>query len=391
MKIEPAPAFLDQIPIFDEFRDVANLSHYRPLPDGWVLAVADVVSSGEAIANGRYKMVNMAGAAVITAVLNTLGRTTFPFVFGGDGAVIAAPGERSQDVSDALAAVARWIAEDLGLEMRVALIPVSDIRAAGRDVLVARLGSGAELTFAMLAGGGAAWAEAQMKQGRFAVPVAPAGTRPDLSGLSCRWNPIAAHNGHILSIIAVQAGRGTQDAFGALVSDIVAIAARSANSSNPIPEQGPQPSLSIGGVGAEARAQMARGHRLRARLRIIFEILVTVISYRTNLTIGGFNARDYGQQLAKNTDFRKYDDGLKMTLDVDDEGLRQIEARLAEAAAKGTCYYGLHRQASALVTCIVPSHLGADHMHFIDGAGGGYAQAASRMKTEMAGRRAMDT
>ena len=67
----PSPReFLSDLPVFAEFEDVADLSRYRALPDGWVLALADVVSSGQAIADGKYKMVNMAGASVITAVLN---------------------------------------------------------------------------------------------------------------------------------------------------------------------------------------------------------------------------------------------------------------------------------------------------------------------------------
>lgn len=390
MKTDSAPAFLDEIPIFAEFEDVANPAHYRPLPDGWLLAMADVVSSGAAILKGQYKMVNMAGAAVITAVLNALGRTDYPFVFGGDGAVIAVPGDRAVEVRAALAAVARWIADDLGLEMRVALVPLDDIRAAGRDVQVARFRSSPDLTFAMLTGGGAAWAEAQMKQGRYAVAIAPAGSRPDLSGLSCRWNPIEARHGQIVSIIAVPCESSSAAAFGALVSQVVSIASGFGNASSPVPEAGPKPSLHLGGVDAEVRARATPGQRFRARMKVIFEILMTVLSHRANLTIGGFNARDYGRQLARNTDFRKFDDGLKMTIDIDDAGFRQIEARLAAAAAQGVCSYGLHQQSSALVTCIVPSHLSADHMHFIDGAGGGYAQAASQMKAKTAALAAAD-
>ncbi|MGL4281402.1 MAG: DUF3095 family protein, partial [Albidovulum sp.] len=179
---DATPDFLAEIPVFDAFEDVVNLDHYRPLPGDWMLAVADVVSSGVAIQNGRYKMVNMAGASVITAVLNALGRHDYPFVFGGDGAVIALPGSGAAAVRAALAGVARWIAEELSLEMRVALVPVADVRKAGRDVFVARLQSSPDLTFAMLAGGGAAWAEARVKAGGYAIPPAPPGTRADLTG-----------------------------------------------------------------------------------------------------------------------------------------------------------------------------------------------------------------
>ena len=35
---------------------------YSPLPDDWTVGVADIVESTKAIANQRYKAVNMAGA-----------------------------------------------------------------------------------------------------------------------------------------------------------------------------------------------------------------------------------------------------------------------------------------------------------------------------------------
>ncbi len=382
----PLP-FLTDLPIFAEFADVADITRYRPLPDGWALAVADVVSSGAAIAAGKYKTVNMAGASVITAVLNALGRNDYPFVFGGDGAAIAVPPEGMDAARAALADVGRWIEADLGLSMRTSLVPLADIRAAGLDVRVARFAASGDMSFAMFAGGGSAWAEAQMKQGRFAVDMAPPGSKPDLTGLSCRWNPVQAQNGQIVSVIAVAAGR--PDAFRTLVADVVGIANSAGAKGSPLPLEGPTPLLDFAGVEAEVRAQTAVDAswtaRLKARLGVIFAIIMAVLLHRTNLTIGGFNARDYGRVLARNTDFRKYDDGLKMTIDVDDAGFARIEARLEQAAAQGVCHYGLHRQTSALVTCIVPSLNSRDHMHFIDGAAGGYAQAAVQMKAKISG------
>jgi hypothetical protein len=35
------------------------------------------------------------------------------------------------------------------------------------------------------------------------------------------------------------------------------------------------------------------------------------------------------------------------------------------------------------MTCVVPSPLAGDHMHFIDGAAGGYAMAAAMLKKMM--------
>lgn len=386
---DAAPDFLTEIPVFDAFEDVVNLAHYRPLPGDWQLAVADVVSSGVAIQNGRYKMVNMAGASVITAVLNALGRHDFPFVFGGEGAIIAVPGQGVDAVREALAAVARWITEDLSLEMRVALVPVADVRKAGKDVYVARLQSSPDLTFAMLAGGGAAWAEARVKAGDYAIPPAPPGTRADLTGLSCRWNPIEARNGQIVSIIAIQRDPATAADFARLVADVVAVAGSRGNGGAPIDAERLKPALSPEGLQAEAQAlaPVALQGAVRAKLR--FQYVMTLLSKATGLTLGGFNARRYLQELARNTDFRKFDDGLKMTIDIDDAGFRKIEALLQEASARGICDFGLHRQVSALLTCIVPSHRRRDHMHLVDGAGGGYAIAAQNMKAKIAARTAV--
>ncbi len=44
-----------------------------------------------------------------------------------------------------------------------------------------------------------------MKRGEFAVPPAPAGTQPDLSGLSCRFEEMPSARGLILSVLVVPA------------------------------------------------------------------------------------------------------------------------------------------------------------------------------------------
>src|SRR5262245_50754702 len=132
--------FYDTIPVFDRFTELTNPTFYHRLPDDWLIGVADVVQSTNAIRANRYKAVNMAGAAVIAAMTNALPGQDFPFVFGGDGASFAVPPHAQNLAREALAATATWVKEQLELTLRVALIPVSSVRAHGRDVLVARFG-----------------------------------------------------------------------------------------------------------------------------------------------------------------------------------------------------------------------------------------------------------
>ncbi len=69
-----------------------------------------------------------------------------------------------------------------------------------------------------------------------------------------------------------------------------------------------------------------------------------------------------------------------MTVDCSDAVISKLSEKLEEAGKEGLIQYGLHVQGEALMTCVAPSILSSDHMHFIDGAGGGYALAAQQLK-----------
>jgi hypothetical protein len=372
--------FFVDVPTFDRFDGVTNPDNYRALPGDWFLAVADIVGSTAAIKAGRYKAVNMAGASVISAIRNALDRRDVPFVFGGDGALVAVPAEVEAITRDALAAVQVWVKEDLDLSLRAALVPISAVREAGQDVKVAKFQVAPEVTYAMFAGGGASWAEAQMKAGRFAVAPAVPGSRPDLAGLSCRWNPIRSRHGTIASIIAVPLPEAPADAFAKLVNQILRLAGEQERGGHPVPADGLPFQWPPTGLEYEVRATAPPHRRFLRRLRILFEATVSIILERTGATVMGLNVQNYKADSATNSDFRKFDDGLKMTVDLDAGRLSRIEALLKSAAGAGICRYGLHRQEEALMTCIVTTPFMRDHMHFIDGAAGGYAMAAANLK-----------
>lgn len=371
--------FFETLPTFEKFSGVANAQNYQPLPPDWALATADIVSSTHAIERGEYKAVNMAGASVISAVLNALGHRKIPFVFGGDGALLAVPESALAKTREALALTQVWVKEDLGLDLRAAIVPMKDIRAHGHDVRVARFQVSPNVTYAMFAGGGASWAEAQMKAGKYAVPAATPQSRPDLTGLSCRWDPIDAKNGEIVSIIVTPSAADRSAEFSQLVDDIVGIIGEQNQAGLPVPRKFSWPPK---GLKYEALASR-RGSLLARKLYILAECLAGWLVFRTNMKVGRFDAAVYKNDVAQNTDFRKFDDGLKLTVDVAPALIARLEERLVRASKAGLCRYGLHRQNSALMTCFVPNPLARDHFHFIDGAAGGYAMAAANMKAGM--------
>ena len=64
--------FYGGIAVFRGFSSVMDPALYAALPDDWSIGIADIVESTKAIAEARYKAVNMAGASVIAAVTNAL-------------------------------------------------------------------------------------------------------------------------------------------------------------------------------------------------------------------------------------------------------------------------------------------------------------------------------
>ena len=375
--------FYGGIPVFRGFGSLMDPALYSPLPDDWTVGVADIVESTKAIANQRYKAVNMAGAAVIAAVTNALEGREFPFVFGGDGASFAiAPADLAR-AREALAATAIWVKEDLDLVMRVALVPVKAVRAQGFDVRVARFGPSPNLSYAMFSGGGLGWAEAAMKRGEFAVPAAPPGTQPDLSGLSCRFEEMPSTRGLILSVLVVPAQGADPIAFRKVIEDVIDLVERSPDAGRPVPPEGPPLRWPPAGVEYEARA--ARGGPLLVRRT--FVLATTLWAYvvmRFGIKVGNFVPKAYVQQVVENSDFRKYDDGLRMIIDCTPELERALTQRLVTAASSRIVRYGLHRQDAAMMTCFTPSVMRSDHVHFIDGARGGYASAATALKASAA-------
>ena len=376
--------FYGTVKVFRGFTRLMEPQLYSPLPDDWSIGVADIVESTKAIAQARYKAVNMAGAAVIAAVTNALEGREFPFVFGGDGASFAVGPDDLARAQEALAATAAWVKQDLDLAMRVALIPVAAIRAQGLDVRVARFGPSANMSYAMFSGGGLGWADAAMKRGEFAIEPAPPGSQPDLSGLSCRFEEMPAVRGLILSVLVMPLKGADPIAYRKLIEDIVVLVERSPDQGRPVPVGGPPLRWPPQGLEFEARARRG-GSLFRRRVSVLGWTLFYYFIMRSGIKVGGFVPEVYVRQVVENSDFRKYDDGLRMVLDCTVELEQALSTRLAAASSAGVARYGLHRQDAAMMTCFTPAATRSDHVHFIDGARGGYASAATALKAALAG------
>lgn len=328
-----------QAQAYREFSRVLDPDAYEPLPDDWLIGITDIVDSTLAIRAGRYEDVNYTGASAIAAIGNAWGSFDFPFVFRGDGAAFALPPQARAMAAATLRQLVAFARNRFDLDLRAGLLTVADIRSNGSDVRIARYAASSDATYAMFAGGGLKWAEQQIKHGRYLLDAVKDGDEPDLSGLACEWRPFASRQGQILSLLVEPTDTVVPDRFAAVARDVMTVFFEGPRQSHPLPDK--------------------MGVPKNARVRIEPERWAGV---------------------AANSDFRKYDDGLRLTVDCTEEQIDRVEAILALAKARGEVKFGLHRQSHALMTCLVPSVRPDAHLHFLDGMDGGYAKAAEMME-----------
>jgi hypothetical protein len=81
----------------------------------------------------------------------------------------------------------------------------------------------------------------------------------------------------------------------------------------------------------------------------------------------------------------KFDESLKMVVDVSQAEKVKILNLLQRHFDSGEIFFGYHASPNALLTCFVRGP--HEHVHFVDAADGGYAMAAKMLKAQRASHR----
>ena len=331
----------------------------------------------------------MVGASAVVAVLNSAAGADLPYVFGGDGATFGIPPHLAAPVAAALRGTQAMAKKAFGLTLRAGLVPVSEVRNAGCDVRVARYRLSDKVSIAMFDGGGITAAEQKIKDrnGGAAYDVArwaSGEAQADFSGLECRWNPLKASRGQIVTLIVRATPNSDCGGYLSLFRRIQEIC-------------GGQTGYCPVGKGALKLAfapeQLKTEHILRSHgrnrvgralsiLQMSAENLVGVLAFQTGVKIGPLDGRKYVGDVVRNADFQKFDDTLRMVMDNTPDQTTRLTDYLDDEYRNGRIYYGAHIEREAMITCLIFDR--ADrHLHFVDGARGGYAAAAQALKAQM--------
>jgi hypothetical protein len=371
------------------------LEHHQTVPDDWCVVIVDIVSSTAAIEAGKYKDVNMVSASAITAVLNAVDRSEIPYIFGGDGATLLVPAALVFDVAAALYGTRQMAKEAFSLDMRAGIVWMEDLRKVKARVHVGKLEIAPGVFQAALSGEGVTAAEKIVKapdtakahdiETLFSTKVL-ASKPADFRGLECRWQPLQSRNGFDVSLIVLSRVEG--EAAGILYRDILAqigVICGQPENWRPVSEGQLNVSVNPQRLSGEARVHSAGrggGARLRQLAHVFFYACIGRACTVFGLKAGSFDGKTYKNSTTQNTDYIKFDNALRLIMDVTTAQKDALTEYLEGLRNQGRIFYGLHAASSALMTCLVFDYASA-HMHFVDGADGGYALAAKAMKQQV--------
>lgn len=382
--------FYRDLPLLPSFLEVTNPDNFAPVPEDWFIVITDICNSTKAIEAGRYREVNLIGACSISVILNLARDHEVPFVFGGDGATVLVPAQLVHKVRKALPALQYMAKTAFNMGLRVGIVPVAHVVRAGYEVKVAKLKISENYSQAMLTGGGLNYATDLIKDPITAEVYNLTDSRTakaDFSGLECRWQDIPSRHGEVVSLLVLAMAHHPEKNYQIYRDVIERIQEIYGDDDyvNPVSPGRLKLSFSSRKLMAETKLRAKSSRWLDRKLYLIqikLENLLGFFFMKFKVTLGAMPWGSYREIVTAATDYKKFDDALRMTIAGTPAQRERLSHYLEEQLRAGKLVYGLHASDRALMTCLVFERHGRQ-VHFIDGADGGYALAAKPMKQQL--------
>ncbi len=381
--------FYKSLPSLSSFSEIFSQENFQDVPDDWWVALTDVVGSTKAIEAGRYKEVNSAGSIGVMAISNYLKDMSFPFIFGGDGMTCLVPDSVASPVKELLIGTGRAVKKMFNLELRLAMIPVQVLKEAGKTLSLAKWQVSPEYSQAILEGDGIDQAETYLKTPGSPYLLSletPTSLEPDFTGYTCRWEDFPSPFGETVALLIKFRHPSKAERLSFLTSLDQIIGKPEVH--HPLRVETSRMALfNVKRLNNEAAVITGSPQGWNAfvyRMKMRYWILICIIFIKFNIHVssGKIDISQIRQNNMKSSDFRKYDNSLKMILALKKSSRMELEKFLQESKAKGEIFYGLHVTDRAMITCLMHNK-GESEVHFVDAADGGYAYAAKKLKQQM--------
>jgi hypothetical protein len=280
-------------------------------------------------------------------------------------------------------------ADVFGMTLRAGIVPITEVRFAGHKTNIAKYKLTEKIMIAMFDGGGLAYAEGLIKdpekedQYDIRNRVESYSPTADFSGLECRWNPVQATRGEMLTLMVRALGTDSTGTYKDLFVKVQDIYGEKENY-RPVKKESLSLAFQPKYLKQEHGVQTHNGNifqRCLYALKMGFEAVLGTMLFYFDISIADVEGEKYICDLVLNTDFQKFDEMLRMVMDSHPKQTSELIEYLDTQYRQGKVYYGAHTAKEALITCLILDRQ-EKHFHFIDGASGGYALAAKNMKEQ---------
>lgn len=333
---------------------------------------------------GKFKEINMVSASVIAAISNHLKDLELPFSFAGDGALIAIPGDFVEEVQEIINTCVAIASESFGLTLAAGIVSMEELYKQNIEFSVAKIYTSENVTQAAFMGDGVFRAEEIVKE-RPAKTEALKKTEVNLSGLECRWNYFPARK-EAISIIVQAIGEDSvvkSEIYKHVLAAIEEIYGGEMDL-KPIRLQDMKLTLSPKMLMAEIKMRSKPGFLNRSKYALYLFYMQTVgyVLMKFDITTKYTRWGDYKPDFIKNSDYRKFSGDLKMIVTGNPDQNEKLKELLENLFREKKLVYGMHLSNATITTCFVTEYQ-SNHIHFIDGADGGYTQASVDFKKRL--------
>ncbi len=212
----------------------------------------------------------------------------------------------------------------------------------------------------------------------------PDTTNIDLSGLECRWNPFPADELAISLIIDVTEApiKEQFETYQSVLDGIYQIF--DDPTSSPVKQEEMNLTFQLKNLWSESklRSKNSLVSRLSYFLKLFILQLTGYVFMNYHISTNGTDWGDYKPDFIKNSDYRKFSQSLKMIVAGTPKMKDELSELLESYYQTGKLVYGIHVTDSTVTTCFVKEYQ-SNHIHFIDGIGGGYTKASVGFKRRL--------
>lgn len=398
-KMYSSDDFYTKIKSFKYFSEFTQLEAYKDLPKEWFIVVADIQNSTEAIQNGFYREVNAISTATVATVLNATAPLKIPYVFGGDGATFCIPPSRKESTESALVAVKKLAKESFNLELIIGIVPMQLIKDQGYEISIGKYEPSEHFQQAMFQGNGLNYAESLVKnpvlENVYHLDENRIKPEADFKGFECRWNEIPSSYDETVSIIIQVIEEDTErrkSTYDEIFQNIIRIYGDEEDH-HPLKEENLNLTLSLNKLASEAKIRTAFQSmytKFKYLCKLLFLAFIGKYLMAKNIKSESVDWGKYKQRLITNTDYRKFDEVLRMVISGTKSQREELTEFLYKLHHEKKIIFGIHASPSALITCMVFNY-DTEHIHFLDGSNGGYAIAAQNMKKQLKNMKSEET